>query len=405
MSNQLVKGGRKTDSHLTICFYYIFLIAEGVSSAVKIKKIPFQKSPVKRFILFAWDINQKDTHWVPPLISDQQKLLNPMRNPFFQHSEAELWGAYQEGKMVGRIAVGVNHHSNQFRNEKVAFFGFFEAIHNQEVADLLFQKAAEWGKNKGMEILRGPFNLTINDEAGLLVDGFNTDPFIMMTHNPRYYPELIEKSGFSKAMDAYAYYTDARKHLSAPLLQMAKYIETTLHPKIRPFDTGKHFLKDAHTAMDMINESLARNWAAAPLTDKEIEFKAKDLKAALVPDLCFFVEIQGKTVGFSLTLPNYNEAIKKANGRLFPFGLFKILYYARKIKTARTIQLGMIKEYQKSGLGTYCYVEITKRAAQRGIHSGEMSWILENNKAMVNAAELLGGKRYKTYRWYEKRIN
>ncbi len=163
-------------------------------------------------------------------------------------------------------------------------------------------------------------------------------------------------------------------------------------------------MRDVNTAMEMVNESLSKNWGAFPLTPQEIEFKGKDLKTVLVSDLCFFIDIDEKPVGFSLTLPNYNEALKKINGRLLPFGLVKILYYAKKIKTARTIMLGMVKEYQKKGLGAFCYAEITKRAAAHGYHEGEMSWILENNKPMVNGAELLGGKKYKTYRFYEKKI-
>ncbi len=186
---------------------------------VEIQKIPSTKQGVKQFILFAWDIYKDDRHWVPPLIFDQMKLLNPKKNHFFEHSEAELFGAYENGKMVGRIAVGINNNSNQFRNEKVAFFGFFESIDQPEVSRALFKKATEWATQKKMEILRGPFNLTINDEAGLLVDGFDSDPYVMMTHNPRYYPKLLEDCGFSKAIDAYSFYTNAREHLNEPLLQ------------------------------------------------------------------------------------------------------------------------------------------------------------------------------------------
>lgn len=371
---------------------------------IETRKVPFERSAIKKFILFSWEIYQNDPRWVAPIIIDQLKLLDPHQNPFFEHSEAQLFLAYEKDKMVGRIAVGINQNSNRFRNEKVSFFGFFESINRQDVAEALFKTASQWARERGMEILRGPFNLTINDEAGLLVDGFNSPPFIMMTHNPKYYASLIEQCGFSKAIDAYSFYTHSQTHFSAPLLQLVDYIEKTFKPKIRPLDKGKNFLKDVRLAMDMVNDSLRQNWGAVPLTDKEIEFKAIDLKVALVPDLCFFVEVENKPVGFSLTLPNYNEAIKKADGRLFPLGLLKILYYSRKIKTARVIQLGMIKEYQKTGLGAYCYAEITKRAAKRGIHEGEMSWILENNTSMVKGAELLGGKRYKTYRWYEKKL-
>ncbi len=371
--------------------------------AIEVKKIDFSGKAFKEFLLFPWQIYQNDSHWVPPLLIDQKKILNPHKNPFFEHSEAEIYGAYGNGKLVGRIVVGINNNSNKFRNEKVAFFGFFESYNRPEVSMALFELAAEWAKKKGMKVLRGPFNLTINDEAGLLVSGFDSDPYVMLTHNPPYYERLILNAGLKPAMDAYSYFIeDSAALLTEPLLQLANDTKKKFNPVIRSIDTGKNFLRDAHIAMDMVNESLSSNWGAVPMTDREIEFKAKDLKVALIPDLCFFVEVNGKTVGFSLTLPNFNEAIKKANGRLFPLGLLKILYYSKKIGAARTVQLGMIKEYQKTGLGAYCYVEIVRRAKKHGFHRGEMSWILSNNKPMVNAAELLGAKRYKTYRWFEK---
>lgn len=366
---------------------------------VEIKKIA-----VRDFILFAWQIYKNDSHWVPPLIADQKKLLNPQKNPFFLHSEAELYGAYENGNLIGRIAVGINNNSNKFWNEKAAFFGFFESFNRKDIAKALLDFASEWAHMKGMNIIRGPFNLTINDECGLLIEGFDSDPYIMMTHNPSYYASLIESATFSKAMDSYAYYADSRVSLTEPLLQLSDYVEKTLKPKIRPVDLKNNFLKDVHTAMDMINESLSENWGSVPMTEKEIEFKANDLKHAIIPDLCFLIEVDGKPVGFSLAVPNFNEAIKKANGRLFPFGLLKILYYARKIKTVRAIQLGMIKEYQKTGLGAYCYVQMGKRAQKLGIYEGEMSWVLENNTRMRRAIELLNVRHYKTYRWYEKKL-
>lgn len=370
---------------------------------IEIKKISFDSRPFKKFLLFPWKIYKDDPHWVPPLLIDQKKMLNPAKNPFFKHSEAEMIGAYENGKLVGRMVVGINHHSNQFRNEKVAFFGFFESLNRPEVSKALFDFASSFAKEKGMNVLRGPMNLTINDEAGLLVSGFDSDPYIMLTHNPKYYENLILEAGLKPTMDAYSYFIeDSQALLTEPLLKMAEFTKKKFNPTIRPVDTGKNFLRDAHVAMEMVNESLSQNWGAVPMTDEEIEFKAKDLKIALIPDLCFFIEVSGKTVGFCLTLPNFNEAIKKANGRLFPLGLIKILYYSKKIRTARTVQLGMTKDYQKTGLGAYCYVEIVKRSAKHHFLSGEISWILANNKPMVNAAELLGAKRYKTYRWFEK---
>ena len=378
---------------------------QRMENALCVRSLSFSKSDIKKFILFAWEIYKNDPLWVPPLIMDQLKLLHPKKNPFFLHSSMELLGAYEQGKMVGRIAIGINNNSNQFRKENVAFFGFFECVNRQEVANALFNTATQWANQRNIKKICGPFNPTFYNEMGILVEGFDTPPYILMIHNPKYYENLLINFGFSKAIDAYAYYIeDSRKLLTESLLQMSAHVEKTYHPTIRPIDKGKHFMRDAYTVMDMVNESLANNWGFCPLNKQELEFTAKDLKAAVVPDLCFIVEVNGKPAGVGITFPNYNEAIKHANGRLFPFGLLKILYYSRNIKTARTWQLGVTQEFQRTGLGTYCYVEITKRALKRGISEGEMSIIFENNKPMVNAAQLLGAKRYKTYRFFEKEI-
>ncbi|OGQ18629.1 MAG: hypothetical protein A3B70_06460 [Deltaproteobacteria bacterium RIFCSPHIGHO2_02_FULL_40_11] len=373
-------------------------------SNIEVRTIPYGSKAFKDFLHFPWEIYKNDPHWVPPLLLDVKNIFNPKKNPFFEHSSLEILGAYQNNKMVGRLVVGENTASNHYRNENVSFFGFFESADDSNVAKALFEKALEWSKNKGCKTLRGPFNLTFHDDCGLLVEGFDSDPYIMMSYNRPYYDQLIQGASLHQVMDAYAFYGTADDIMTDPLLQISDHVKKELNPVVRQINLKQGFLEDVYVALDMVNESLEGHWATYPMTKKEIAYKANDLKKIVIPELCFFVEVQGKPVGFSLTIPNLNEALKKANGRLFPFGLLKILWHARKIKSLMSFQLGMVKEYQKSGLGAFCYVEIWKRAKALGYVEGEGGRVFANNPRMLQAAKLLGLKPYKTYRWYEKEI-
>jgi GNAT superfamily N-acetyltransferase len=332
---------------------------------------------------------------------DRKKLLNPEKNPFFKHAEIQLFLAYNNDEIVGRIAAVKNDLHNQIHNDKVGFFGFFECINDQEVANSLFDSAKQWLKEKGLETMRGPANPSSNDEYGMLVEGFNDSPRILMTYNPEYYPALCENYGLQKAKDLYAWKLESEKVLSSEKLKrVANIAQQRSGLKIYQLDM-KNFDSELEKVKYVYNKAWAPNWGFVPLTDAEIDAMAKDLKAIVEPSLVLFGEIDGKLVGFALVMLDYNFIFKSMNGRLFPFGIIKLFTQKKKIPWSRIITLGVIPEYQRRGLDAVFYYEIVTRAAKINILLGEASWVLENNDMMIRGLEVMNANPYKKYRIYE----
>jgi hypothetical protein len=332
---------------------------------------------------------------------DRKKLLTKEKNPFFQHAEMQLFLAYKNDEIVGRIAAIKNDLHNQIHNDKVGFFGFFECINEQEVANSLFNEARKWLKEKGLDRMRGPANPSSNDEYGLLVEGFDDSPRLLMTYNPEYYLSLCESYGLKKAKDLNAWKLDADKVLSSEKLKrVADIAQRRSGLKISQLDM-KNFNSELVKVKYVYNKAWAPNWGFVPMTDEEINAMAKDLKAIVEPSLVLFGEIDGKLVGFSLVMLDYNFIFKNMNGRLLPFGIFKLFTQKKKIPWVRIITLGIIPEYQKRGLDAVFYYEIVKRAVKLNISLGEASWVLEDNDMMIRGLHVLNSYPYKTYRIYE----
>ena len=367
-------------------------------------KVVKSKSELKEFIKFAWQIYKDDPFWVPPLLMDKMNLLNPKKNPFFKHAEVELFIAYKNDKAVGRIGAIKNDLHNEVHNDNVGFFGFFESINDQEVANALFEKAKEWLKAKGFSEMRGPANPSSNDEWGLLYEGFEDSPRLLMTYNPKYYKELFDKYGLKKVKDLYAYKLENKKVLSsAKLKRVAEIARQRAGVTVRAMNK-KDFNNELEKFKYVYNKAWAPNWGFVPFTNEEIDHMAAELKPLIDPNIVLFVEKDGETVGAALVMPDYNFIIKKLNGKLFPFGFIKLLTQNKKISWARVITLGLIPEYQKKGLDAVLYYEIVTRAAERGIYFGEASWVLEDNEMMKRGAEVMNGELYKKYRVYEIQI-
>jgi hypothetical protein len=332
---------------------------------------------------------------------DRKKLLSTEKNPFFKHAEIQLFLAYKNNEIVGRIAAIKNDLHNQIHNDKVGFFGFFECINDQEVANSLFDSAKQWLKEKGLETMRGPANPSSNDEYGMLVDGFNDSPRILMTYNPEYYLALCENYGLQKAKDLYAWKLESEKVLSSEKLKrVANIAQQRSGLRIYQLDMKK-FDSELEKVKYVYNKAWAPNWGFVPLTDEEIDAMAKDLKAIVEPSLVLFGEIDGKLVGFALVMLDYNYIFKSMNGRLFPFGIIKLFTQKKKIPWSRIITLGVIPEYQRRGLDAVFYYEIVTRAAKINIFLGEASWVLENNDMMIRGLEVMNANPYKKYRIYE----
>jgi len=359
------------------------------------------KSELMKFIKCQWQFYKNDQHWVPPLIMDRKKILNKEKNPFFQHAEADYFLAKRDGKIVGRIAAIKNDLHNKYHNDKVGFFGFFECENNQATADALFDAVKNWLSKRGLTHMRGPASFSSNDEYGMLLDGFDDSPRLLMTHNPKYYLDLCDKYGFYKAKDLLAYKLENKKVItSEKLLRVADIARKRSGIKITSLDM-KNFKSELDKIKAVYNKAWAPNWGFIPMTDAEINAMAEDLKPLVEPSLVLFGEINGEVIGFALVMLDYNQVFKEMNGHLFPFNFIKLKTKKKEIKWARVITLGIIPEYQKRGLDAVFYMECLNRAHNLGINLGEASWILEDNEMMNRGAQVMQGEVYKKYRIYE----
>jgi hypothetical protein len=361
-----------------------------------------------KFIKLPWSIYKNDRYWVPPLLFDVRNNLNPNRNPFFKHSEVALFLAEMDNVVVGRIAAIKNDNHNKFHNDKMGFFGFFETIDNQEVSDMLLESACEWCKSKGFEGIMGPVNPSTNDECGLLVDGFESSPVLLMTYNPRHYAAKIESFGFEKEKDLYAYYIKSEvikdEKMMAKLERVANIIKSRQNIEIRKFRL-KDLDDEVRKIESIYNNAWEMNWGFVPMTSEEFDYIAKSLKAIVDTDFVFFAFVNDEPVGFSLSLPDINLVLKNMNGRLFPFGIFKLLAGKKKIDQLRVLIMGVKREYQKKGIDSVFYLETIKEGNRKKLKGAEISWVLEDNLAMRQTAEKLGAYIYKTYRIYSKTLN
>lgn len=354
------------------------------------------------FIKFPWKIYASDPNWVPPLLADRKKFLSREKNPFFKDNPAEFYLAYRNGEVVGRIAAIINHQHNRFHNDKTGFFGFLEAVNDREVFQALLNTAKEWLKERGCDSMQGPMNPSTNDECGFLIDGFDTPPYFLMTHNPKYYVEILESLGYQKAKDLYAYYIDTGiVKLGDKLRRVEQSIRERFPIQIRTVNL-KNFNQELAIIREIYNDAWERNWGFVPMTPAEFDFLANDFKKIIDPRVVLVGEVNGEAIGFLLAMPDYNRIFKKIpNGRLFPFGVFTFLLNKKKINSLRVITLGIKQKYQPLGLGALFYLEIVRRGPECGYNSAEMSWVLEDNDQMNRAARLLGGRIHKTYRIYQ----
>jgi GNAT superfamily N-acetyltransferase len=365
----------------------------------------------REFAKFPWRLYRNDPYWVAPIFIDRVALLDPAKHPFWEHAEQQLFMAMRGGELVGTICAHVNHRHNEVHGDKVGFFGFFEVIEDDAVAEALLDAAAGWLRERGMEAIRGPENPSQNEEVGLLIDGFDRPPVIMMTYNPRYYAGLIERAGFAKAQDLYAWFLRTNifdyevQRLPRKFLRVAEQARKRKGLVLRKFDK-KHFDREVEIAKAVYNAAWERNWGFVPLTDHEFDHLAKELKPFLDPDLVYIAEVDGKPAGITLGIPDVNQALLKARAQpniwSLPLTLVKFLWHQRKIDTFRALIMGVLPEYRTLGIDALFYVETARGAFAKGFEYSEMSWILESNDMMNRIIERLGGHIYKTYRIYEK---
>ncbi|MBK7789743.1 MAG: hypothetical protein IPJ54_14455 [Saprospiraceae bacterium] len=373
--------------------------------SVKIRKVE-TKADTKAFIDFPHDLYKNDPNYVPELYLAVSEHLNEKKNPFFKHSTVELYLAERQGKVVGRIAGVINNNYNSFHDCNVGFFGFFDCIDDQEVAFALLGQAESYVKSNGKSSILGPTNFNTNDTAGLLVDGFDSPPVVQMTYNAPYYKTHVEAFGFKKDMDLFAFWIPT-KGVNEKSLQLTERLKERLANKGITFRNlkMKNFKKEVENVRDIYRSAWEKNWGFVPPTNEEFDFLAEGLKLVLDERYAYIAEEKGKMVAFAVGLPNINEiAIKMKRGRLLPFGIFKLLFGKKKVKSVRVVLLGVKEEYRKIGIEAVFYASFIRTAQENGLLGGEASWILESNQMMVQGAENLNGKKYKTYRIYTKNI-
>jgi GNAT superfamily N-acetyltransferase len=365
------------------------------------------KKALKAFVDFPHDLYASDPHYVPEIHIGQRDILTPGKHPFHDYGSIKAYLAYHDDTIVGRIVSIHNPRYNDHFKSNVGFFGFFDCIDNSEVCQALLAQAEADAKERGFDRLIGPTNLTTNDTAGVLVDGFNDAPRIMMTYNRPYLVSLLEQSGYGKEMDLYAYDIPTAD-VSDRTLRLSDAIETRLKRSgitVRNIRL-KDIDKEAVQMLEVYNEAWIDNWGFVPFTKDEFNFLKNDLKLIAVEDWGYIAEHEGRTVGFSLTLPDINEILQRINrGRLLPTGIFKLLLGKKKTKRVRIAAMGVRQDYRKKGIEAVFFARNIKAAKKYGVLSGEASWVLENNEEMIAAAEALNGTRYKTYRLYAKSIS
>ncbi len=360
------------------------------------------RSELARFIDLPYRLHRGDRGWAPPLRRDARALVDVGRNPFYEHAARELFLALVDGRVVGRIAAIHDRLHLETHHDAAGFFGFFECVDDRGVAGTLFDAAAAWLRERGLGLLRGPLSPSLNDEAGMLVEGFDTPSVVMMPHNPRYYPALVEASGFRKAKDLLAF---QNTHTTLPerLVAATEIVGKRYGVSCRRIEM-RRFGEEVALIKKLYNAGWQRNWGHVPLTDREIDYLAGQLKPIVVPELVIFAERAGEPVGFAAAIPDLNVALRaNPSGRLFP-GILKVLWASRHITRIRVLLLGVVPGWQGKGVDALLYLRIWEDGRAKGYDWAEGGWILEDNQPMINGLVRLGFEPYKTYRIYERAI-
>lgn len=360
------------------------------------------RSEQKRFVRLPWRIYRDDPCWMPPLVMSQEELLGFRPHPFYERSKIRSFIASRGGRDVGRISAIVNAGHVERYDEKRGFFGFFECDDDSPAARGLFGAARDWLHSQGMTSVRGPANPSLNYECGLLIDGFDTPPFFMMTHNRPWYGRLVEESGFGKIEDMYAFWGEVGmlQTIDSKLGVMIEGVKERFGVTVRPLDRSR-FDEEVRMFLDIYNSSLGGTWGFVPLSSGEVKHMAASLKHLIVPELAMVAEVGGKPIGTVFCLLDYNPRIKAIDGRLFPFGFLRLLWNKKGIKRMRAISTNVVPEYQAWGVGLVLMGALVQPVLDWGMQEVEFSWVLESNHLSKRTLERGGAKVTKTYRMYQ----
>ena len=360
------------------------------------------------FLRVPFIVFEGDPNWVPPLEMDVRERLTPGKSPFFERGELALFTAWKDGRLVGRVSAQLDHEHLRRYQDKTGFFGFFDTVDDEAVGRALIDAAAAWLARRGMQRMRGPLSLHMYEEAGLLVDGFDTPPVMLMAHSRDWQDRIAKSAGLEKAKDLFAWRFDVG-HI--PERALKAWEETKALPEVRLRSVEpRHMERELNIIQEIFNDAWDKNWGHVPATAAEVKKTASELKLILDPDMAFIAEIEGRPVGMCVTLPNLNEAIADFGGKLNLITVPKLLWRlkVKHPKSARLLMLGIKSELRNvrryAGLSHALYVEIAKRGEAKGYKWGELSWTLEDNRPINVGIKSMGARIYKTYRVYEKAI-
>ena len=365
------------------------------------------RSVRKSFLNLPATLYRDDPNWVRPLILDRKQQISP-KQAFFQHASWQGWVAFRDGRPVGRISAQIDHLNEACGRPELGYFGMLEAIDNQEIIQKLFDTAEAWLTTRGKSHVVGPFNLNINQEVGMLVEGFDTPPYFMMGHAKPYYDAQIRAAGYDPTMDLLAY--QVPPDFKAPGVMNALLKRFSKRISLRPLDS-KNVDRDLCILCDLFNDAWANNWYFVPFTEKEFIAIGKEMLLVIDPDFIQIASVDGEPAAFIVALPNINEAIADLNGHLFPFGFAKLLWRLKVHypTTARVPLMGVRQKFQHTRLGptlSFAVIDtVRKPMIEKGITKVELSWILEDNAGMRNIIESIGGAISKRYRMYEKHLS
>jgi GNAT superfamily N-acetyltransferase len=356
----------------------------------------------RRFLHFPWTLYRGDPNWIPPLRGHQKEVVGYRPHPFYETNRVQTFLALRGKEVCGRIAAILNRGHIERYGDQRGFFGFFECVDDQQVANGLFDAARQWFAGQDIYSLRGPTNPSLNYELGLLVDGFDSTPYFMMTYNPPYYARLIEGYGFRKAQDLYAYWghLDMLPAIREKLGPLANRVIEHYSIHLRSLDRAR-FLQDVEEFLSVYNRAMSGTWGFVPMSTAEVQHVARGLRHLIVPELTIGAEIDGKMVGVCLGMLDYNPRIRLINGRLFPLGVFRLLRNKRQIKRIRLISTNVVPEFQRMGVGPVLLYGLVPKALEWGLKEVEFSWVLESNFLSRGSLEKGGAKLIKTYRLYD----
>jgi len=365
---------------------------------VTIETIPQGRS-LREFIQLPYELYRGDPYWVPPLRADERNKLDRAKHPFWAHAASEIFLARRDDRPVGRMVAIHDRFWEETNHEKAAYWGWFECANDREAAKALFEAAASWARARGCTRLIGPMSPNPSDVVGTQISGFDGMPAIMMPYNPSYHDELIQACGNRTWKDLVAWLLDSPE-VPARLERIMPRIEERGGFKLREIDM-KDYENEVQRFAELYNHFERVNELYTPMSPPEVVRLAKDLKPAIDPAVVFFVEIEGKLIGTLLAIPDLSVGLRAAYGRLFPFGIFRLLAARKKVNRVRVLSMGVHEDYRNRGIDLAMYYYAYKRGVPRGYLGAEMSWVEEDNVSMSNTAVKLGGKPYRKYRIYQ----